>query len=33
MGFFLRLGAGFETGKVLRSIIETVVTETLMACR
>jgi hypothetical protein len=33
MGFFLRLGAGFETGKVLSSIIETVVTETLMACR
>jgi hypothetical protein len=44
MGFFdtkqsgplrriLLLGAGFETGKVLSSIIETVVTETLMACR
>jgi hypothetical protein len=29
----LLLGAGFETGKVLSSIIETVVTETLMACR
>ena len=29
----LLLGAGFETGTVLSSIIETVVTETLMACR